>query len=89
VSLGRWEKETQLSVVERAIGGCVQCKKELVANLNSFLAPIREKRQALERNMAYVRDVLNTGIKRGLETSEAVWAAALRAMKIDYRDILS
>jgi hypothetical protein len=39
--------------------------------------------------MAYVRDVLNAGIERGRETSEAVRDAALRAMKIDYREILS
>jgi tryptophanyl-tRNA synthetase len=69
--------------------GCVQCKEELAANLNLFLKPIREKRKALERDMAYVRDVLNAGIKRGRETSEAVRDAALRAMKIDYREILS
>jgi tryptophanyl-tRNA synthetase len=69
--------------------GCVQCKKELAGNINSFLAPIREKRRALQHDTAYVRDVLNAGIKRGLETSEAVRDAALRAMKIDYRDILS
>jgi tryptophanyl-tRNA synthetase len=69
--------------------GCVQCKKELAGNINSFLAPIREKRLALERNTDYVRDVLNTGIKRGLEISDAVLDSALRAMKIDYRSILS
>ncbi len=69
--------------------GCVQCKKELAANLNAFLAPIREKRLALERDRAYVRDVLNEGIKRGREASDAVLDAALRAMKIDYGDILS
>jgi tryptophanyl-tRNA synthetase len=60
--------------------GCVHCKKELVANLNLFLEPIREKRKELERDMVYVRDVLNAGIKRGFEISEAVRDAALRAM---------
>ena len=69
--------------------GCVQCKRELAANLNSFLAPIRQRRRELERNTGYVKAVLNAGIKRGLETSEAVRDAALRAMKIDYRGILS
>jgi tryptophanyl-tRNA synthetase len=69
--------------------GCVQCKNELAANINLFLAPIREKRRALERDMTYVQYVLNAGIKRGLETSESVRNAALRAMKIDYRNILS
>jgi tryptophanyl-tRNA synthetase len=69
--------------------GCVSCKKQLASNINAFLAPIREKRQALEHNLDYVRDVLNTGIRRGLATSNTVLDAALRAMKIDYRDILA
>jgi tryptophanyl-tRNA synthetase len=89
---GIFTKELQTIIREECLAGlrgCVQCKKELAANLNSFLAPIREKRQALEHNMAYVQDVLNAGIKRGLETSDEVRDAALRAMKIDYRDILS
>jgi tryptophanyl-tRNA synthetase len=89
---GIFTKDLQAMIHEECLAGqrgCVQCKKELAANLNVFLEPIREKRQALERDMAYVRDVLNAGIKRGLETSEAVRDAVLRAMKIDYRDILS
>jgi hypothetical protein len=32
--------------------------------------------------------VLKQGIKKGRETSDAVLENALRAMKIDYRDIL-
>jgi tryptophanyl-tRNA synthetase len=69
--------------------GCVECKKQLAGNINAFLAPIREKRQELEKHLDYVRDVLNAGFKRGISTSNEVLDAALRAMKIDYRDILS
>jgi tryptophanyl-tRNA synthetase len=89
---GIFTRDLQPVIREECIGGqrgCVQCKKQLAVNLNAFLQPIREKRQALERDRAYVRDVLNAGIKRGLETSGAVLDAALRAMKIDYEDILS
>jgi len=89
---GIFTRDLQPKIREECLGGqrgCVQCKKELAANLNAFLAPIREKRLALERDRAYVRDVLNEGIKRGRETSDAVLDAALRAMKIDYGDILS
>ncbi|MDM7994981.1 MAG: tryptophan--tRNA ligase [Acidobacteriota bacterium] len=89
---GIFTKDLQPQIREECMGGlrgCVQCKKELAANLNAFLAPIREKRLALERDRAYVRDVLNEGIKRGREASDAVLDAALRAMKIDYGDILS
>jgi tryptophanyl-tRNA synthetase len=85
-------KDLQPKIREECLGGqrgCVQCKKELAANLNAFLEPIRSRRQAFERDGAYVREVLNAGIKRGLETSGAVLEAALEAMKIDYRAILS
>ncbi len=88
---GIFTKDQQPTIREECLcgqRGCVQCKRELAANLNAFLAPIREKRLALERDRAYVRDVLNAGIKKGLETSGAVLDAALRAMKIDYRDLL-
>jgi tryptophanyl-tRNA synthetase len=89
---GIFTKNGQAKIREECLAGqrgCVQCKKELAANLNAFLAPIREKRQALERDLGYVKDVLKQGIKKGRETSDAVLDRALRAMKIDYRDILS
>jgi tryptophanyl-tRNA synthetase len=89
---GIFTKELQPQIRQECMAGqrgCVACKKQLAANINSFLAPIREKRQALERDVAYVKDILKAGIRRGLETSEAVRAAALQAMKIDYHDILS
>ncbi|HTY08898.1 MAG TPA: tryptophan--tRNA ligase, partial [Candidatus Edwardsbacteria bacterium] len=89
---GIFTKASQAAIREECLAGqrgCVQCKKELAANLNAFIAPIREKRQALQRDMAYVKGVLNAGIKKGRETSDAVLDAALRAMKIDYHDILS
>jgi tryptophanyl-tRNA synthetase len=69
--------------------GCVECKKQLAGNINAFLAPIQEKRQELGKHLDDVRDVLNAGFKRGIATSNEVLDAALRAMKIDYRDILS
>ncbi len=88
---GIFTKEGQAKIREECLAGqrgCVQCKKELAANLNAFLAPIRDKRLALARDLGYVKDVLNAGIRKGRETSDAVLDAALRAMKIDYRDIL-
>jgi tryptophanyl-tRNA synthetase len=68
--------------------GCVVCKKELIANINAYLAPIRSKRLELENNLGYVRDVLRKGIIKGQEVSGEVLDRAKTAMKIDYRDIL-
>ncbi len=43
--------------------GCIDCKKILVKNINRTIAPIREKKRELDRNVAYVLDVLEEGRK--------------------------
>jgi tryptophanyl-tRNA synthetase len=88
---GIFSKEAQPKIREECLAGqrgCVQCKKELAANLNAFMAPIRDKRRAFEHDMGYVKEVLRRGIAEGREASDAVLDRALRAMKIDYHDIL-
>jgi tryptophanyl-tRNA synthetase len=88
---GIFTKEGQANIREECLAGqrgCVQCKRELAGNLNAFIAPIRKQRQAYERDLGYVRDVLKQGIAKGRETSDAVLHRALHAMKIDYHDIL-
>jgi tryptophanyl-tRNA synthetase len=44
--------------------GCVDCKKILAKNLNSYLAPFRQKRSELARNPDEVWDVLHDGADR-------------------------
>lgn len=68
--------------------GCVQCKRELVENLNAFIAPIRERRQSFERNLDFVKEVLRKDIDKGRQVTGGVLDKALQAMKIDYQDIL-
>ena len=41
--------------------GCVDCKKILIKNVVSRLAPIREKRLKLEKEMDRVRDIIEAG----------------------------
>ncbi len=41
--------------------GCVDCKKILIENILLRLAPIRERRQALEGNPQEVRDIVRNG----------------------------
>jgi len=67
--------------------GCVQCKKELVANIESELGPIRRRRQELEADRAYVHRVLREGTEKGLDFSSKILAQAKKAMHIDYREI--
>jgi len=42
--------------------GCVECKKILAKNLNTFLVPIRERRSTINQNT--VKDVLEEGTKK-------------------------
>ncbi len=44
--------------------GCVQCKNMLAEEINSVLAPLRERRQELESKPDYVDDVLSEGARR-------------------------
>jgi tryptophanyl-tRNA synthetase len=44
--------------------GCVDCKRQLAANLNRNLEPFRAKRAQLEKDPDYVRDVLLDGGQR-------------------------
>ncbi len=44
--------------------GCVQCKKELAANINRFLNPIREKRIELLANRASLVDTFREGSEK-------------------------
>lgn len=44
--------------------GCVQCKRQLADNVAAFLEPIYERRQQLEKDIAYVQDVLKDGYNK-------------------------
>jgi tryptophanyl-tRNA synthetase len=64
--------------------GCVACKKLLTEVLNRFLAPIRERRAALEKDPATVWDILRRGTARAHEEGARTMALVREAMKIDY-----
>ncbi len=64
--------------------GCVFCKRELIAAMNEFLNPIREKRKYYEEHPDTVKQILKDGTafaqKRATEQMEKV----REAMKINY-----
>lgn len=64
--------------------GCVQCKKELIEAMNTFLNPIREKRKYYENNKEIVKEILNKGTKKAKEKAEEQMKKVRKAMKIDY-----
>ena len=44
--------------------GCVDCKKLLAGRINEYLAPFRDRRQKLEADPAYLKEVLDDGANR-------------------------
>ncbi len=60
-----------------AARGCVDCKRELAASINSFLEPMRERRRNYESRPGYVREILHEGGKKAkaiaVQTIEEVY----------------
>jgi tryptophanyl-tRNA synthetase len=54
----------------RAGIGCVDCKKRFAANLNAHLAPFRQRREDIARDMDSVTAVLEDGARRAREIAE-------------------
>ena len=50
--------------------GCVQCKKELIAAMNEFLKPIKEKRKYYDEHPEEVSDILNKGTEIARERAK-------------------
>ncbi len=60
--------------------GCVDCKKELLANMESLLGPIRERKRELMRDPATVEGVLETGAAALRPLAAATLEECRRAM---------
>lgn len=63
--------------------GCVECKKRLIRNVVSKLAPIREKRLQLECDMDRVRDIIKAGNERARGECSATMRQVRRAVGLD------
>lgn len=64
--------------------GCVDCKKRLTENLNSALAPIREKRKKLVEKPDFVFDVLKDGAEKARKKARSVMEKVRKNMKMVY-----
>ncbi|MFC1615463.1 tryptophan--tRNA ligase [Patescibacteria group bacterium] len=64
--------------------GCVQCKKELAKNINSFLEPIREKRKYYEDHPKIVEKILQEGTKKARKVAGDTMKLVKEKMKLDY-----
>ena len=64
--------------------GCVQCKKQLIENLNKFLEPIKERRKQYEDNPELVQKILDDGTEYARNVAKENMKQIKEAMKIDY-----
>jgi len=62
--------------------GCVACKKRLLANIDSVVAPIREKRRELEKTPDLIEDVLAEGRKKASAIASKTLSEVKEAIKI-------
>ena len=64
--------------------GCVQCKKELIAKMNEFLTPIREKAKYYEEHPEVVDKILIEGTNHARKIAKETMKNVKKAIKIDY-----
>ena len=64
--------------------GCVNCKRELIANIITKLEPIRERRRYYESHKDEVKKILEEGSKKARLVTRETLKQVKEAMKIDY-----
>ena len=72
------------SECKKGARGCVQCKKELIKNMNMFLNPIRERRKFYEEHPEKVETILKEGTKKAKLKASSTIKDVKKAMMIDY-----
>lgn len=64
--------------------GCVQCKRELIDAMKSFLEPIREKRKHYVEHPEEVKQILEEGTLKAQAKAKETVKNVKKAMKLDY-----
>jgi len=75
---------TVCSECKKGLRGCVACKKELIASMDSFLKPFREKRAFYENNPTLVDEIIKDGTNRARIKAKEKMKEIKKNMKIDY-----
>ncbi|MBI3954784.1 tryptophan--tRNA ligase [Candidatus Collierbacteria bacterium] len=65
--------------------GDVEVKEKLALAVNTFLAPMRERRMNLEQTPEKIEQILRRGVDRGREIASDTLKGVKQAMKIDYQ----
>lgn len=78
------DTKTICSECKKGMRGCVQCKKELIDNMNNFLKPIREKRAYYESHPELLDQILKQGTLAAKKKASETMKRVKKSMKIDY-----
>jgi tryptophanyl-tRNA synthetase len=65
-------------------GGAEKLKKMLTETLNEYLRPLRIRRNELERNMDYIRNVLDAGVEQARSVGERTLLEVRQVMNMEY-----
>ena len=80
------EEETEV-IAEDCRGGrtgCVQCKKKLAERMAARMEPVYERRQAILKKPALIREAVRSGGNKARERAAETMSEVRRAMKIDW-----
>ncbi len=73
-----WEKVEEIEEdCKRGKLGCVDCKREMLKNLELFLEPLREKRQEYAKDRELLRDI----IKEGSEKAKSIASKTMEEVR--------
>jgi len=70
---------------ERCAGakiGCTECKKELAQCIINLLAPIKEKREALQKDKKYIEEILTSGCIQATQVAQKTCLQVRELLKI-------
>lgn len=76
--------DTICSECKKGQRGCVQCKKELINNINEFLSEYREKRKYYESHKEEVLEILKEGTEAAQKRASETLYNVKKNMKLDY-----
>ena len=76
--------DTICSECKKGQRGCVQCKKELINNINEFLNEYREKRKYYESHKEEVLEILKEGTEAAQKRASETLYNVKKNMKLDY-----
>ncbi len=62
--------------------GCADCKKRLIAKMNEYMAPIREKRNELQKQPSLLKDIIYEGSKKARIEAQKTLSEVEKAVKM-------